>query len=92
MNTYNICSHCLTGFIPKGTNIEALQEKVKEFGAGCLRKIYTTASPADKVTKIIFTQSCRNVIPENLISCLKNVLKITDPKTLKRKCEFVSYI
>ncbi|XP_053372602.1 uncharacterized protein LOC123561127 isoform X2 [Mercenaria mercenaria] len=73
------------GFIPPNTHIEALQSKQKEFGVGCLKRIYPKANPAWTVTKVVFMQSCRVAVPKNLIECLTGVLKITDPSTLKRK-------
>ncbi|XP_060553863.1 uncharacterized protein LOC132714942 [Ruditapes philippinarum] len=73
------------GFIPKDTNIEALQIKQDEFGVGCLKKLFPKPDPANRVTKIVFIQSCGNAIPKNLIKCLNEVLSITDPATLKRK-------
>ncbi|XP_060592358.1 uncharacterized protein LOC132747071 [Ruditapes philippinarum] len=80
-----ILERLVGGFIPKGTNIEALQSKQKEFGVGCLSKLYPKSNPADTVTKVVFIQSCRTAIPRNLINCLNQVLKITDPTYLKRK-------
>ncbi|XP_060567620.1 uncharacterized protein LOC132726325 isoform X2 [Ruditapes philippinarum] len=72
-------------FIPKGTNIAALQSKQEQFGVGFLKRVFQKSNPAARVTKVAFIQSGRDAIPRNLIKCLNEVLSITDPATLKRK-------
>ncbi|XP_053372564.1 uncharacterized protein LOC123561140 isoform X2 [Mercenaria mercenaria] len=73
------------GFIPPKTHIEALQSKQKEFGVGCLKRLYPNANPAWAVTKVVFLQSCTDSIPKNLIESLMKVLKTIDQARLKRK-------
>lgn len=74
------------GFIPLKTNIEALEEKQKQFGVGCLKsRVFKTAKPERRVSKVVFVQSCQGAIPKNLIQCLLDVLKVVNPTTLRRK-------
>ncbi|XP_053372584.1 uncharacterized protein LOC123561133 [Mercenaria mercenaria] len=70
------------GYIPPGTSIEALENLQKEYRVGALKDIIYTQPQEDwKVTKVVFVQSCRDAVPQNLVECLHTVLKTTDPKT-----------
>lgn len=70
------------GFIPPGTSIEALEDLQKKFNVGVLKKeLYTESKQEWKATKIVFVQSGRETVPQNLIECLYTVLKTTDPRT-----------
>lgn len=72
------------GYVPPGTSIEALEKLQKEYGVGSLKDVvYTECNPSWKVTKVVFVQSCRDAVPENLVECLHTVLKKTDPETAK---------
>lgn len=69
------------GFIPERTSIEALQKIQSTNYTGALMDIYTAAVPENRVTKVIYVQSCCDGVSQNLISCVQKVLRMTDPKS-----------
>lgn len=69
------------GYIPNGTSIEALENIQKNNYTGALKDIYNVADLENRVSKIIYVQSCTDTVPKNLITCLQKVLKLTDPKS-----------
>lgn len=70
------------GFIQPGTSTETLEDLQEEHHVGFLKKeLFTKSQPEWKATKIVFVQSVRDKVPENLIKCLHTVLKSTNPET-----------
>ncbi|XP_053391670.1 uncharacterized protein LOC123561146 [Mercenaria mercenaria] len=90
-NLREIIELLIGGYIRPGTSIDALEKKQEERGIGGLKEVFKP-HPAWKVSKIIFMQGCIDDIPKNLIQCLREVLKIFNPATLTRKCNYLTNI
>ncbi|WAR06145.1 hypothetical protein MAR_021514, partial [Mya arenaria] len=73
-----ILRHTLTGRIPPGTSIAALEELQNKKGVGCLNVVLPPCNPEWAVTKIIFVQSAADSIPEQLLDMLHDVLSEHD--------------
>ncbi|XP_053372591.1 uncharacterized protein LOC123560125 [Mercenaria mercenaria] len=70
------------GYIPPGTSIEAVEALQEKYGVGALKEaIYTKLQDDWKVTKVVYVQSGREGVAENLVNCLQTVLRKTDPRT-----------
>ncbi|XP_053372577.1 uncharacterized protein LOC123560126 isoform X2 [Mercenaria mercenaria] len=75
---------CIGGYIPPGTSIEAVEALQEKYGVGALKDTVFTKSQDDrKVTKVVYVQSGREKVSEDLVNCLQKVLRKTDPETLQ---------
>ncbi|KAL4229081.1 hypothetical protein ACF0H5_012120 [Mactra antiquata] len=69
------------GCIEPGVNSQELQNTDE----ATLRLRFSKPNPDLKITKICFVQSVVSPPPEDLIACVKSVLRKTDPTTFHRK-------
>ncbi|XP_052224579.1 uncharacterized protein LOC127840136 [Dreissena polymorpha] len=69
------------GFIPPGTSVKYLQKLQKDYGVGCLQKMYPSNSKEWEVTRVVFVASASQSLPTALVEIVRCLLESHDQAT-----------
>ncbi|XP_052216692.1 uncharacterized protein LOC127834714 [Dreissena polymorpha] len=71
----------IEGYIPPGTSVKSLQKLQKDYGVGCLKKIYPNSSKEWAVTRVVFVASADQSLPTALADIVRRLLDPHDQAT-----------